>query len=93
MHRNSEVTVFNKYETAICITHKCSIQNPNMMEDSKNVIILNFFEKLVRNKMIKYLANMMTSSIFPLSTKRIAEEYMPRLMMDLAGDLEDKGRR
>jgi len=57
------------------------------------MIILNFFEKLVRSKMIKYLANMMTSSIFPLSTKRIAEEYMPRLMMDLAGDLEDKGRR
>jgi hypothetical protein len=43
--------------------------------------------------MIEYLPTMMTSSIFPLSTKRIAEKYLPRLMMDLAGDLEDEGRR
>ena len=48
---------------------------------------------MTKRSMMEHLPTMMTSSIFPLSTKRIAEEYMPRLMMDLAGDLEDKGRR
>jgi len=32
-------------------------------------------------------------NISTLSTKRIAEEYLPRLMMNLAGDLEDEGGR
>jgi len=28
--RDSEFTIFNKYETAICTTNKCSSQNPNV---------------------------------------------------------------
>jgi len=45
MPRNSEVAIFNKYETEICITRKCLIQNPNMLEDNKKLIILNFYRK------------------------------------------------
>jgi len=56
MPRNSEVAIFNKYETTICITRKYLIQYPNVVEDNKkhNHIKLSM-KKLCRVNQIMYL--------------------------------------
>jgi len=37
MPRNSEVTIFNTYETTICIRRKYSIQNPIIIKECKEL--------------------------------------------------------
>jgi len=94
MPRNSEVIIFNKYETAICIAHKCSIQNPNMMEDSKKRDYVEFFLKnLCGVSMIVYLPTVITFNISLFLVTTIAEEDLLILGEDSSCDLEDEGGR